>query len=656
MKTIVHPLRAPACLVAAAASFCAPSAFSQSPRTPTLRETVVSATRFQEPAASLPVGVSVITADEIRASGATTVNEALMRVLGVVGRQDFFGAGDFSLDLRGFGSTSGNNQVVILDGERLNESDTGSTRLASIPIDAVERIEVLRGSGAVLYGEGATGGVIVITTKAGSRTERVNSAALQAGAGSHRLRDLRANGTVAAGGFSFDVHGQKRESDNHRDHFRSDNEVLSFTGQWANEWLRAGVRHSRDDLDAQLPGALTVPEFHANARQSTAGQRSTAGMDGERTGVFGSARLGAWQFEADAARRERTVRSLFATGRFDSDIEATSYGLRARGESSFGGLRNILVIGHDQLEWDRSSLSIFPAFGTSAGRATQDSRAWYLKDDVVLAGGTRLSAGFRTERVRKEDSSANAPIADRQRAWELGASHPLSAEWVGYARVGRSFRLPAVDEFSFVASADTVLRPQVSRDVEIGLRRTAPTQKLEVRLFRSALTDEIGFDLQAPGSFGFGANFNLDPTRRQGIELDLTQQVASTVSLRLNAIAREAKFRSGPFEGKQVSLVPRQTVALRADWLPLPRHRVSGGVQWVGRQYADFSNTHRVPSYAVADLRYAFEWKHLELALSVNNLFDRKYYSQAFVQALSGTLFVYPEPGRTFFATAKVQF
>ncbi|HEY0825407.1 MAG TPA: TonB-dependent receptor plug domain-containing protein, partial [Ramlibacter sp.] len=392
----MQPLRATACLMAAAASLCAPTAFAQSTtRTPTLPETVVRATRFPEPAASLPAGVSVISAEEIRSSGATTVNEALMRVLGVVGRQDFFGAGDFSLDLRGFGSTAGSNQVVILDGERLNESDTGGARLASIPIDAVERIEVLRGSGAVLYGEGATGGVIVITTKAGAGTERVNSASLQAGAGSHRLRDLRANATVAAGGFSFDVHGQKREGDNHREHFHSDNRVASFTGQWANEWLRAGVRHARDDLDAQLPGALTLPEFQADARQSTPGQRSTAGMEGERNSLFASARLGAWQLEADAAKRTRTVRSLFATGSFDSDIEATSFGLRARGEGSVGGLRNILVIGHDQLDWDRTSLAVFPAFGTSASRANQDSRAWYVKDDVVLAAGTRLGAGFR---------------------------------------------------------------------------------------------------------------------------------------------------------------------------------------------------------------------------------------------------------------------
>src|SRR6185369_11564938 len=149
----------------------------------TLPDTVVTARRFAEPAQPLPLGVSVVTADDIQASGATTINEALMRILGIVGRQDFFGGGEYSLDLRGFGATADNNQVVIVDGLRLSEADLGGTRLAGIPIESVERIEVLRGSGAVQYGEGATGGVIIVTTKAGTGRQRGNTASVYAGAG-----------------------------------------------------------------------------------------------------------------------------------------------------------------------------------------------------------------------------------------------------------------------------------------------------------------------------------------------------------------------------------------------------------------------------------------------------------------------------------------
>src|SRR6185369_11465925 len=196
---------------------------------PALKETVVTANRFAEPLQSLPFGVSVITADEIQASGAATVNEALMRVLGVVGRQDLFGGGEYALDLRGFGTTADNNQVVIVDGIRVSEADLGGTRLAGIPIEAVERNEVIRGSGAVLYGEGATGGVIVITTKAGAGKERPNGGSVYAGAGSYGLRDFRANATLGTGPFSLDASAQKRDSDNHRDNFRSKTDAESLT-------------------------------------------------------------------------------------------------------------------------------------------------------------------------------------------------------------------------------------------------------------------------------------------------------------------------------------------------------------------------------------------------------------------------------------------
>jgi iron complex outermembrane receptor protein len=234
-----------------------------------LQPVLVTATRFPEPAASLPLGVSVITAQEIEASGAATVNEALMRVLGVVGRQDFFGGGEYNLDLRGFGPAADSNQLVIVDGLRVSEADLGGTRLAGIPIESVERIEVLRGSGAVLYGEGATGGVIVITTKAGGGKERRNGASVYAGAGSFGLRDLRAGATLAGGGFSLDASTQKRESDNHRENFRSRTDAAAVTGQWANEWLRFGARLSRDSLDTGLPGALSPAQYDADPRQTT---------------------------------------------------------------------------------------------------------------------------------------------------------------------------------------------------------------------------------------------------------------------------------------------------------------------------------------------------------------------------------------------------
>ncbi len=613
-----------------------------------LQPVVVTATRFPEGADSLPLGVSVITAQEIEASGATTVNEALMRVLGVVGRQDFFGGGEYNLDLRGFGVTADSNQLVIVDGLRFSEADLGGTRLAGIPIESVERIEVLRGSGAVLYGEGATGGVIVIITKAGTGKERGNSASVYAGAGSYRLRDLRASATLAGGGFSLDASGQKRDSDNHRDNFRSRTDAASVTGQWANDWLRIGARTARDSLDTGLPGALSAAQYDADPRQTTK-PGDKARIRNGRDSVFAQARLGEWQLAAEAGTRRKNLTSSNGGFAFDYDIAATNYALRARNEATVAGAKNVLVLGADVDRWSRDVLGDFGSV------AKQKSRAWYLKDDVVLSGGARLSAGLRSEHITKDNSSTPSGIADRLTAWELGASQPLAYAVTVYGRLGRSFRLATVDEFSFTA-AGAALKPQLSRDAELGARWATGSGKVEARLYRNMLQNEIGFDPAAPGPFGAGANINFDPSRRQGLELDGSHALTRSLGLRVNAAVRQATFRSGPYSGRDVPLVPRKTLAVRGDWTPAPGHRLSGGVNWVSSQHPDFDNACSVPAYATADVRYAYQWQQLELSLGVANLSDKKYYTQAFGCAGGVTSSIYPEAGRAVTAAVRVRF
>lgn len=647
-------LRAPlaALPLACLAGFGASAAHAQSSFSdPALPETVVTATRFNEPLASLPLGVSVITADQIRSAGVSTVNEAVMKLLGVPGRQDSYGGGDYALDLRGFGTTSDSNQVVVLDGVRLNEADLGGTRLAGIPIEAVERIEVLRGSGSVLYGEGATGGVIVITTKAGNGSARRNSATLYGGVGSNDLSDLRANATIASGGFSLDLHGQKRSTDNHRDNFRSKTDGAGFSAQWANDTLRLGVRHDRDALDTGLPGSLTAAQYAANPRQTTQ-PSNYASIRNERSGVFAEAIFGNWQLGIDAGSRDKSLASIRPNSVYAYEVEAQQIALKARHTAQWRAVRNALVIGQDRGDWERDVLG---AFGSTAKQTT---KSWYLKDDLTFSGGTRLSVGARTEKLDKMLDSASNPavfLEDDRTSWELGLSQPLSTSTTLWGRVGNSYRLANVDEFSFTNPA-VAIRPQTSRDVEAGARWAGGAYKLEVRLYRSNLTDEIGYDRTAPGPFGLGSNVNFDPTRRQGVELDGDWKVSSSLSLSARLTLRRSTFREGPNVGKDVPLAPRRTLALRADWIPMAQHRLSGGVNFVGSQHPDFANVCRMPAYTTVDARYAVQVKNMEFSLGVNNLFDRDYYTQAFGCTAGQTSSIYPEAGRTFVAAVRVSF
>jgi iron complex outermembrane receptor protein len=648
MTTTVHPLRARACLLAAAASLSATSVLAQAP---SLGETRVTATRFAEPEASLPLGVSVITADEIRAAGAGTVNDAIVRLLGVPGRQDLANGRDTSFDLRGFGATADSNQLVILDGIRLTEADLSSPRLAGIPIESVERIEVLRGSGAVLYGEGATGGVIVITTKAGSGRQQANGATLYGAGGSYGLREGRASATVSTpSGFSVDAHAQKRESEGFRANSGSTSDGGTLTGQWSNGWLRLGARYAEDMLDARLPGPLTAAQYQADPRQTTRPD-DRGSIRGQNTSVFAQAELGPWQLAFDAGQREKKLRSLNRGYAFDYDVDTTTYGLRARHEAALGAVKNALVLGTDIVDWKRDVLG---AFGSVA---TQQSRGFYAKDDVTLAGGTRFSLGGRTESIDKDNSSSGSGFTDSLNAWEFGVSQPFGGGWTGYARVGRSFRLANVDEFNYTSPGIT-LQPQRSSDVELGARWNYAAGKLEARLFRSEVSDEIGFDPNAAGPFGFpGANVNFDPTRREGLELDWSHALTAALGVRVNASVRQATFQAGPYAGMDVPLVPRQTLAVRGDWVPVAGHRLNAGVNWVSSQHPDFNNACRMPAYVTADARYAWQFqRNAELALAVTNLFDRKFYTQAFGCAGGQTTSIYPEPGRQLSASVRVQF
>ena len=620
-----------------------------------LKEVVVTATRFAEPAATLPFGVSVITAEEIQASGVTSVNEALIRLLGVVGRLDLSGGNNYTLDLRGFGVTADSNQVVIVDGLRLNEADTSSPGLSSIPIASVYRIEVLRGTGAVLYGEGATGGVIVVTTKAGTGAQRVNSAQLYGATGSLGLRDVRATATVASGGFSLDVASNDRSSDGHRKNFASSSNGLAASAQWSNDWLRLGARVGRDAMHSGLPGSLTAAQYAADPTQASsltdygASQRSNSG-------VFVEANLGAWQLAADANRRSKQYDSVNFSP-FAYDVDAENYSLRARHEGKLGQYGNVFVAGLDKGQWDRTVTRA--SFTPIGSRSAADSSAFYIKDDVMLpATGTRLTLGARSEGIRKTDTAATSSLDERQHAWEAGISQALSPAFTVYGRVGRSYRLASVDEFSFTVPG-VPLRAQTSRDIELGTRWKIEQGQIDLRWYRNTLRNEIGFDQTAAGPFGpfSGANVNFDPTKRQGLELEAKHALTPTLDLRLNAALRQAKFTSGQYAGNDVTLVPRKTLSLRADWRPAPGHTLDAGVNWFSSQFPDFANMCRMPGYATADLRYAYQWGAAELALGIANLTDHKYFTQAFGCTPTGLpTSIYPEAGRTVTASLRVAF
>jgi iron complex outermembrane receptor protein len=116
-----------------------------------LEEVVVTGSRIEEKIAAVPANITVITEDDIRASNAKSVPEILRYQEGIVVR-DLLGTGKTAqVDLRGLGESGASNTLVLVDGRRVNAVDLSGVNWSQIPIDQVARIEILRGTGTVLY-------------------------------------------------------------------------------------------------------------------------------------------------------------------------------------------------------------------------------------------------------------------------------------------------------------------------------------------------------------------------------------------------------------------------------------------------------------------------------------------------------------------------
>ncbi|NBW78185.1 MAG: TonB-dependent receptor [Betaproteobacteria bacterium] len=631
---------------------CLFTGFSIHAQTRSLEPVVVSATRFETSAATLAQAVSVITAQDIQDAGLGTVNEAIMKILGVPGRQDFYGGGEYSLDLRGFTTVGGTNadpnQAIVVDGVRLMEGDLSSVRISGIPISSVERIEVLRGGSAVMYGEGATGGVIVITTKSGAGLQEQNGLNVSTAVGSDGLIKKQALATLVAGPLSLNLGSTRNQANNHRDNFNSNVESDQLTGQWRFQNTRVVGRYVRDDLRTGLPGPLTFAQYNANPRQVDSTYRNDlAKVANERSSVFVETVLHDWTVVMDVGRR---LKSLLSTGSYlnQYDVDASSLAFRARHEGLLAGRPNALVVGVDQNDWKRVGIQ-----GTT-GTSTQKNMAFYAKNEVVLASLTRFSAGLRTENIQKKSSSADTQQTEN--VWDIGIFHPLNTQWSTYARVGQSFRQANLDELGYKPTGVS-LQTQTSRDTEVGLRNNSGGWQLDARYFLSKLNNELGYAPYPDPTSTNSYNRNFDPTQRQGLEVESRIEVTTTFSLRANAALREARFTSGSFSGYVVPMAPAQTASLRANWKVSPVSSWDGGMTWVGSQYQDIANTCAMPGYSVGDIQYSREiHKKFRMSFAVNNLSDQKYYTYAAGCSSGSPSSIYPEAGRTFMATAQLQF
>lgn len=625
---------------------------------------------------------SVITAEEIARSPSHSLQDILAREPGIQVQNLFGGiAGARSVvDMRGFGAAAASNTLVLVNGRRLNDIDIAAIDLAAIPPASIERIEVIRGnSGAVLYGDGAVGGVINIVTKTGAGAPP--SARVAGTAGSFNHREGAISGQGAMGPFSFSAHGNFINTDG----YRVNNELAQRNGvgevRYTTEQGSAYLTLTGDEQHLGLPGGRRVaPGINqlVTDRRGAATPFDFADKQGfSATGGVTRRLAPGLEVILDAGLRRKDQQAGFfsATGfpftYVDTTLTTMSVTPRVVFEGPLLGLRSRVLAGVDYYDtsYDSDRSQFRGAAPIHVYDLGQSTFAGYWQQSVALLPTTDVSFGARLQRntvTARDRYDPTAPGAfdvqglpldksETQHALHAGLEHRFTDAFAVFARAARSFRLPNVDERvamnPFLVPTSFDLKTQTSRDVEAGVRVEANGFRLQSSAYLMELTNELHF---SPATF---TNVNLDPTRRTGVETLASWQVTDTVRLRGGVAYTRAVFREGAFAGNDVPLVSRWTGSAGVSWDIWQKWLVLDvGARFIGPRRLDNDQANvqpQIPAHAVVDLRLGGQIDHFFWSIAVQNLLDADYFDYGIASAFAlNTYNAYPQPGRTFLVRA----
>jgi len=645
-----------------------------------LTEVVVTATRYEEEVRDVPANVTVINTNEIERSTARNIPD-LLRTQGGILVNDINGSRkNYTVDLRGFGETAGSNTLVLVDGRRVNQADLSGTDWTQIPLDRVERIEIIRGgNGAVLYGDNATGGVINIITKEADKRK----AGIEGTYGSYNAYGVSGFYQNTAGPTSLSLNGSYSKTDGYRDNSDSKTYDLGSTINYyqnqAVRWFISGGYHNNE---TGLPGPIKQSDFGSGvSRTDTLTPDNFSEIKDYYIKIGPEIQFTTdGVFKMDVSYRKR--KSLFSysytyqdfmtghpiNGNFTGDTGITTWSTSPQFifNKKMGETKHTLTVGAD---YERSAEDISNdttdidtvdnmTYGSSAKYdLSRKNYGLYIYEEVKTGKAFTVSGGYRYDNVEFEfDPSDPDKVSADESAYMLGVNYGMGEKSYGYISYNRSFRYPLLDEF-FVFSANTVntsLSPQRSDSYEVGARvYLGDSSYVHLNYFRLDTKDEIFYNL------GTYSNENLDgKTRRQGIEVALLFDIARWLSLNGSYTYTDPEIRSGQFKGNDIPNVPYHKASLSAD-LSLWRQfsAVFSGIYVGERRFiSDFDNSFGgQKGYIVVNTKFKYDLAGMIAFLDINNLFNYGYSEYGVLGGFPTEKAYYPSPGRNFLLGLSIE-
>jgi vitamin B12 transporter len=580
-----------------------------------LKETVVTATRTATRADELVSDLRVIDRAAIEASTARTLTELLSRTAGVQMSATGGRGKTSSVFIRG---TENRHAILLVDGVRYGSASAGTPTWETIPVESIERIEVLKGPASALYGSDGVGGVVQVFTRKGRPGFHPHAAV---SAGTYGYWSASAGLTGGQGPLTYSASLQRERergfnatqpyvspASNYnpdRDPFWNDSLTASLGYQFGGGWSAdASVLYS-DGVSHFDEGGLGIDR--QSALRATVAQ---FGLQGRITPVWTTElRIGRGSDTANALVARPAAFSAFRTDQTEVKWQNTI-------DTSVGAV----VLGLEQRRQSLDSSTTYPVTERDI--------------DSAFAGLNGTAGAHSWQANVRRDRNTQFGTAD---TWFAGYGLRLAETWRVHASHGTSFVAPSFNQLYFPGFGNPLLKSERGRNTDVGITWTQGRHEAKLIRFDNRLSDLI---VNAGTPVGLRP-LNVQKARIEGWTLGYTGRFGAT-AVRADLELLDPRNLS---TGRQLQRRSREQLTLGADHA-VGDWRFGGSLLAVSRRFDDTANLRNLPGYATLDLnadwQVARDWS---VQAKLNNVTDKAYE----------TAYGYNQPGRAAYLTLRWQ-
>ncbi len=607
---------------------------------------IISASRFAETVDETLSPVTVITRADIEEQQATTVEEVLRAVPGIT-LANSGGAGKLtSLFLRG---TESNHVLVLIDGVKIGNATFGSTPFQHLPLDQIEKIEVVRGPRSSLYGSEAIGGVIQIFTRRGGGATRP---AFSVSAGSHNARRFNAgvSGGDDAGWYNLSLSAYETDGFN-----ACRGSANPFAGCFVAENALERDRDGHENTALSARGGVAVADFldiegnflnSASATEYDGAYGNQSETVNRTASVKATFRVSAnWQSSLLLGQHRDESETLLDC---DAQANPASFEPCSTNNPITGNPERVAgVLKRDSFNTKREQLSL-----TNDFRASQNNRIlWgidYHNDQVSAATAYAVDerdnvgvfVAWRSA-VGDDDFEVSLRADDNQQFGDkstggIGWGRALGDGFRITASYGTAHAAPTFNDLYYPNSGNPDLAPESSTSFDFGLTYDGDGGGWSFNYYRTKIDDLIVLNPQF-------SPVNTSRAEISGLELSANIE-AGAWKLNANLALQNPKNASGGADDGNLLARRAQRVMHLDAARPFGRHSVGFAWRSQSATFDNPANTRRIDAFTVLDARGEYRLaRHWALGVKINNLFDRKYESIAY----------YPQDRRNYLATLR---